>query len=185
MKKKSVIGIIGEQAGGKGSAADIIRKHYGGSRLTVSNILRRTLDSLYLDSSRENLINLALVLKKGFTDSVLMEAMLKEVENEDTDLVIVDGLRMPGDPDPFRREYEESFKLIYITADQKIRYERSVNRGEKVGESDAKFEEFIKNEAKGTEKFIAEVGKSADFTIVNNGTAEELEEKIIKVMSKL
>lgn len=185
MKKKKVIGIIGEQAGGKGAAADIIRKHYGGSRLTVSYILRRTLDSLYLDSNRENLINLALILKKGFSESVLMEAMLKEVEKEDTDLVIVDGLRMPGDPEPFRREYENSFKLIYITADQKIRYERSVNRGEKVGESDAKFEEFAKNEAKGTEKYISKVGKTADFKITNNGTAEELEEEIIKIMSKL
>jgi dephospho-CoA kinase len=185
MMKKKVIAIIGEQAGGKGAAADIIRKHYGGSRLTISNILRRTLDSLHLESSRENLIDMALVMKKGFGKAVLMEAMLKEVELEDADLVIVDGLRMPGDPDPFKREYEEDFKLLYITADQKIRYERSVGRGEKAGESDASFKEFQANESKETEKYITEVGKNADFIIENNGSQEELEEKIKKVMSKL
>jgi dephospho-CoA kinase len=185
MTKKKVIAIIGEQAGGKGAAADIIRKHYGGSRLTISNILRRTLESLHLEATRKNLIDLALVLKKGFGKSVLMEAMLKEVEIEDADLVIVDGLRMPGDPDPFKREYDKDFKLIYITANQKIRYERSVGRGEKAGESDASFEEFKANEAKETEKYISEVGKTADFIIENNGNQEELEEKIKEVMSKI
>jgi len=185
MKKKIIIGIIGEQAGGKGAAADFIRKHYGGQRLTVSSVLRRTLDSLHIDATRDNLINLALVLKKGFGSDVLMKAMLKEVENEDSDLIIVDGFRMPGDPDVFRKEYEKSFFLIYVTADLRVRYERSVKRGEKVGESDAAFEEFAAKESLETERLIAEVGKTADFTIVNNGDAGELEEKILEVMKKI
>jgi dephospho-CoA kinase len=185
MDKKTVIGVTGEQAGGKGAAADVIRKHFGGSRLTVSNILRRTLDSLHLESTRDNLINLALVLKKGFGDAVLMEAMLKEVEIEDADLVIVDGFRMPGDPDVFRKAYGNGFKLIYVTADPKIRHERSVNRGEKVGENEASFEEFISKEKLDTEAKIAEIGATADFIITNNGNKEELEEKIIEIMSKI
>ena len=185
MKKKTVIAIIGEQASGKGAAADFIRKKYGGQRLTISNLLRRTLDSLYIPITRENLIELALNLKKGFGDEVLMQAMLKEVEMEETDLVIVDGLRMPGDPDPFRKEYDGDFYLIYVTAEQEIRYERSVSRGEKVGESDAAFEEFQANEKLDTEKFISEVGAQADFKIENNGTAEELEQKVLDIMGKI
>jgi dephospho-CoA kinase len=114
-----------------------------------------------------------------------MKAMLREVENEDSDLVIVDGLRMPGDPDVFREAYENSFFLIYVTADQRVRYERSVSRGEKVGESDAAFEEFAAKENLETERLISEVGKTADFTIVNNGTANELEEKILDIMKKI
>lgn len=185
MKKKTVIAIIGEQASGKGAAADFIRKKYGGQRLTISNLLRRTLDSLYIPNTRENLINLALVLKKGFGDDVLMKAMLKEVETEDTDLVIVDGLRMPGDPDPFRREYGEDFYLIYVTADAKTRYERSRSRGEKVGESEASFDQFLANEQLDTEKYISQVGKTADFTIENNGSAEELENKVLDIMGRI
>lgn len=185
MTKKKVIAIIGEQAGGKGATADIIRKHYGGSRLTISNILRRTLDSLHLESSRENLTDLALVLKNGFGKSVLMKAMLKEVENEDADLVIVDGLRMPGDPDPFKSEYGNDFTLVYITADQKTRYERSVGRGEKSGESDTSFVDFVANETRETEKYIAEVGASADFIIKNNKNQKELEKQIVDMMNKL
>ena len=185
MKKKTIIGIIGEQAGGKGAAADIIRKHYGGSRLTISSMLRRTLDSLHLEATRDNLINLALVLKQGFNNQVLMEAMLKEVEQEDTDLVIVDGLRMPGDPDPFRREYGDDFKLIYVTADPKVRHQRSVERGEKVGENEATYREFIAKEKKDTEKDISEVGAAADFKIINNSDVKNLEKQIVSIMNKM
>ena len=185
MQQKMIIGIIGEQASGKGAAADIIRKKYGGSRLTVSNLLRRTLESLHLKPSRDNLINMALVLKKGFGDAVLMNAMIKEVELEDADLVIVDGFRMPGDPDIFRESFGDAFHFIYVTADQKIRYERSVGRGEKSGESEASFEEFASKEALETEAKISEVAKSADYTIVNNGTEEELEEEVIKIMKDM
>lgn len=185
MKKKVIIGIIGEQAGGKGAVSDIIIKKYGGSRLTTSNILRRTLDSLHIDFDRDNLITLALSLKKGFGDPVLMEAMLKDIEKIDSDLVIVDGIRMPGDTDPFLREYGDDFHLIYVTADQKLRYERSRDRGEKAGESQASFEEFKAKEERPTEKSIAEIGKTADFIIENNKGIEELEEKVIETMTKI
>ncbi|PLX28124.1 hypothetical protein C0583_02735 [Candidatus Parcubacteria bacterium] len=185
MQQKKIIGIIGEQASGKGAAADIIRNKYGGSRLTYSNILRRTTDSLHLEASRDNLINMALVLKKGFGDDVLSKAMIKDVEGEDTDLVIVDGFRMPGDPESFREAFGKNFTFIYVTADQKLRYERSVGRGEKAGESEASFEEFASKESLKTESSVSEVAKSADYKIENNGGIEELEEKIIKIMSKI
>lgn len=185
MQQKTIIGIIGEQASGKGAAADIIRKKYGGSRLTVSNLLRKTIESLSLEASRDNLVNMALVLKKGFGDDVLMKAMIKEVELEDADLVIVDGFRMPGDPECFKEAFEDNFHFIYVTADQKIRYERSVGRGEKAGESDATFEEFKSKEALKTEAKIAKVAKDADYKIVNNGTAKELEKQVVKIMDNL
>lgn len=185
MKKKTILGIIGEQASGKGAASNIIIKKYGGTRLTISSVLKRTLDSLHIESSRQNLITLALVLKKGFGDPVLMEAALKDVEKVDSDFVIVDGIRMPGDTDPFISEYGDDFHLIYVTADQKLRYERSKQRGEKAGESTASFEEFAEKENQATEASIRKVGETADFVVENNGNEEELEEKITEIMSKI
>ena len=143
------------------------------------------MDSVSVDVSRENLITLALLIKKGFGTDVLMNAMLREVEKEDSDFVIVDGIRMPGDIDPFKKEYGDDFKLIYVTTDQKIRYERSLQRGEKVGEANATFEEFAQKEESETEKYIAKVGKDADYMINNDGDEKELEEKIIKIMEKI
>jgi len=185
IKKKKVIGIVGEQAGGKGAASTLIIKKYGGTRLTTSNLLKRTLDSINIPVSRTNYTTLALLIKKGFGKDVLMNAMLREVEKEDSNIVIVDGIRMPGDTDPFIKAYGDDFKLIYVTADQKIRYQRSLKRGEKAGESDASFADFMEKENSETEKYIAKVGKKADFKIINNKDEADLEEKVIAVMDKI
>ena len=85
----------------------------------------------------------------------------------------------------FKEKYGENFYLIYVTADQKIRYERSVKRGEKAGESTTSFEEFQENERKGTESSISEVAKNADFKIVNNGNEKELEKQVLELMGKI
>jgi len=55
MKKKKIIGIIGEQAGGKGSVTNNIVKKYKGFRLTTSDLLKKTLDNLHLEFNRDNL----------------------------------------------------------------------------------------------------------------------------------
>lgn len=185
MKKKKVIGIIGEQAGGKGAVSGIIIKNFGGARLRTSDILRRTLDDIYIEFNRPNLIKLAITLKNNFGQAVLMESMLKEVEKTDSDLIVVDGIRMPGDTEPFKREYGNDFKLIYVTADAKVRYERSRARGEKAEEAKASFEEFLAKDGEETEKYIPEVGKTADFTINNDGTKDDLEKRIIEIMEKI
>jgi len=185
MKKKTIIGLIGEQASGKGAAANIIIKKYGGTRLTISNVLRRTLDNLYVDSTRSNLIKLAIILKKTFQNDILINAILREAEKIESDLIIVDGIRMPGDIEPFIKEYDGSFHLIYVTAEPDIRYERSRKRAEKVGEATATYEEFLAKEQAETEKYIAKVGRKANFKIINNGSDKELEAAILEVMAKI
>jgi len=185
MTPKKIIGLVGEPACGKGSVANLIIKHFGGTRLTTSDILRRTLKDLNIESSRDNLITLALLVKQGFGNPVLMKAMLHDVETVESELIIVDGIRMPGDADVFKEEYGNDFKLIYVTASQRTRYERSVLRGEKAGESDASFEEFASKELSETEKSIALVGTTADFKIENDGSADELEEKVKAIMAKI
>ena len=185
MKKKKVIGIIGEQAGGKGAVADLIVEKFGGARLTTSDILKKILDNLYLEYNRDNLTELALSLKDSFGKDILMKAMLEEVKSADEELVIVDGIRMKGDTDPFEKEYGPNFKLIYVTADPKIRYERSKSRGEKKQESSQDYETFLEKEKTGTEKDIAEIGQKAYSQINNNGTWEELEKQVLETISLL
>jgi dephospho-CoA kinase len=182
---KKIIGIIGEQAGGKGSAVDIIIKEYGGVKITTSNILKKILNDLHLDFSRENCNRLVMSLKNEFGNAVLMEAVAHEAENVDSDYIIIDGIRMHGDTDVFRDMYGDKFCLIYVTADQRIRYERSLKRGEKADESRATFDDFQKNEELETEKKITEIGATADYIIINNSGPEDLEKQVKEVMSKI
>lgn len=182
---KKLIGIIGEQASGKGAVAKMIVEKYGATRLTTSDLLKKTLETYDLEFSRDNLTKLALALKDNFGNDVLMKALLKDARESDNETVIIDGIRMKGDTKPFEEAYGKDFKLIYVTANPKIRYERSKGRGEKAGEATQDFETFMEKEKSGTEKDIAEIGEKADFTVDNGGTMEELEKQIEDIINKI
>ncbi|MDQ1284337.1 MAG: hypothetical protein QG620_685 [Patescibacteria group bacterium] len=172
--KKIVIGLIGEKGAGKGTVAEYLIKKYGAVHYGTSKILRRTLEDLHVSVTRDNLVKLALVLKEGYGPSIIIDSLIQDMEKNGSDIIIADGIRMHGDVEPFRKKYGKSFFLVYVTADLKLRFERTKARKEKDGEDKATFEQFLEEEGKLTEVSIHEIGKQADFKLLNNGTSEEL-----------
>jgi dephospho-CoA kinase len=74
-----------------------------------------------------------------------------------------------------------------VTADTRLRYERTKARKQNAGEDQATFQEFLEEEAKLTEISIHEIGKQADFKLNNNGTSEDLikqVEEMLKVIPR-
>jgi len=111
--------------------------------------------------------------------------LIHDMEKNGSDVIIADGIRMHGDVEPFKNKYGKNFYLVYVTADIKVRYERTRNRKEKDGEDKTTFEQFLEEEAKLTEISIHEIGKQADFTLNNNGTSEDLIKQADTMMEKI
>lgn len=185
MKNKIVIGLIGEKGSGKGAVSDYLVEKYGAKHYGTSKILRRTIEDLSLPVTRENLVKLAIVLKEGYWPSVIIDSLIKDIEANGSNLIIADGIRMHGDVAPFRKKYGKNFHLIYVTADLKIRYERTKKRKEKAGEDKTTLEQFLAEEGKLTEVSIHEVGSTADFIVNNNKGVKELYEQVDKLMKKI
>lgn len=185
MKRKIIIGLIGEKGSGKGTSADYLVEKYGAVHFGTSKILRRTLEDLHLPVTRDNLVKLALVLKEGYGPSVIIDSLIQDMEKSDADLIIADGIRMHGDVEPFQKKYRENFYLVYVTADLRLRYERTKARKEKAGEEDATLEQFLEEEGKLTEISIHEIGRRAEFKMNNNGTAEELKKQTDEMMAQI
>jgi len=183
--KKIVIGLIGEKGSGKGTVAKYLMEKYDATHYGTSKILKRTIESLHIPASRENFIKLALILKNGFWSSVVIDALIKDIENNGGGIIIADGIRMHGDVEPFRKKYGKNFYLVYVTADIKLRFKRTKLRKEKAGEDKTTFEEFLAQESELTEVSIHEIGKQADFVIKNNKTAKELDQQTEMVIKKI
>jgi len=128
---------------------------------------------------------LALVLKEGYGPSVIIDSLIQDMEKNGSDIIIADGIRMHGDVEPFRKKYGNNFFLIYVTADLRLRYERTKKRKEKEGEDKATFEEFLEEEGRLTEVSIHEIGRQANFKLNNNGTSEELKKQVDDMMKKI
>jgi len=179
---KLVIGLVGEIGGGKTAVSEHLKEKYSASQHRFSQILMDVLDRLHLPHDRELLQNLGHSLRESLGDDVIVKAFEQDLNREDSDVIIVDGIRYWNEVELLRK-FKPSI-LIYVTAPAEARYERCKSRGEK-GESSISFEEFTQNENRETERFVAEIGGKADHKLENTGTIEELLQKVDEIISSL
>lgn len=166
-----VVGLAGPQGAGKGTVIKLLtrmasKKYMRVQSVKFSDILSEVLDIMAIPRSRENYQKLVIALKDAFGGDVLTKALRTWIEVTDADLILIDGIRWEPDYEMLRSLPCNTF--IYITARQKERYKRCLSRGEKSGENKMTWEEFQAAEERETEKFIPEIGKRADFRIIND-----------------
>lgn len=177
-----IIGLLGETGSGKDTVAEYLKKDYGAKLMRFADPMKETL-SLYFDKlSKADQQWLYLVFKERFGEDVLSKAMAKRVRDEKNSLIVINGLRMPSDYD-FVKQYPDSY-VLYITLDQKIRWERVASRGEKTDDK-IPFEKFQELDRQETEIHIPEVGAKADKKINNDKDLNYLLSEVDKYMSEI
>lgn len=178
-----IIGLVGTPGSGKGAVTEYILANYGGEQFHFSEYLAHVLKKMNLEKSRENMIKLSVILRKEFGEDLLSHAVASDALHSEASLVLVDGIRRLDDLAAFRAL--PNFVLIAVNADAKLRYERMKKRGEKAGESDMTWEEFLKEEQAPTEVTIPETMTFAQHVIMNDGTIEDLHARIDEVMDAI
>lgn len=180
--KKTIIGLVGETGSGKDTVADYLEKEYGAKLMRFADPIKDTL-SIYFDKlSKEDQSWLYLVFKARFGDDILSRAMAKRVEDSKDELIVINGVRMPSDYD-FVKKYPRA-QVLYVTVDQKIRWQRIASRGEKRDDR-ISFEKFRELDCQETERHIPEIGKKADKTILNDKDLNHLLSDVDAYMSEL
>jgi dephospho-CoA kinase len=180
---KLIIGLVGRQGSGKGTAARFLHETYQAELFRFSAVLNTILERLAIEKTRDNLIKLSGSLRETFGEDVLAYALGRDVINSSSDIVIVDGIRRIEDIaalDPLPQ-----FKLIEITAPAKTRYERMTQRGEKAGEGGMTYDEFAAQEQAPTEITIPSVAARAWKAIDNGKDKQHLEQQLKDLMQEL
>jgi dephospho-CoA kinase len=183
MSEKRIIGLVGQIACGKGAIAKHAKKNHNASTYKFSTILRDILNRLHLEISRENLNDLSVSLRTKFGEDTLAKVIAKDVDEDTSELIVVDGIRRMKDIEYLKKL--PGFKLVRIVVDPKIRYERLVLRNENEGDDKKTFEELLADQKKNSDAEIPEVMEHADLEINNNGTWEEFQAEIKNVQSRL
>lgn len=169
---KLILGIAGEMGSGKGSIAKHVVQNYDAGAHKFSQIFRDILDRIHLEQSRENISTLSLILRKNFGEDILAKSMYHDVQNDTHEIIVIDGVRRLEDIIYLRQLPE--FKLLYIEADIKVRYDRLVKRGENVGDAEKNFEQFKKDHEANADAYIVDLKNYADSIIDNNGSYSDL-----------
>ena len=181
VRMKYIIGVVGENGAGKdtfttffkaAAAPLVIAKH------RFSDVLYETLNLWGIDTTRANLQDLAIVMDGKFGDGSVTRAAKSKIQKENADIIVLEGIRWKTDT-AMIKGFDGSY-IVYVTAKPKIRYERLKKRGDKVGEKETSFEQFEREEKAATELEIPQIGASADFKIVNNGTLDDFRKSVEK-----
>lgn len=178
--QKIILGIAGEIASGKGTTAQYLIERYGASTHRFSTSLRDIAKRMYLDESRENLQKISTIMRENFSDDILSMVIYRDVANDNTQVVAIDGVRRMADIEFLKKLLE--FKLVYIDADMENRYNRIVKRGENVDDNAKTFEEFENDHKREAELQIKDLKNQADFVVDNNGSLEQLYAQIDNII---
>lgn len=113
------------------------------------------------------------------TESILANTVKRRALADSSLIVGLDGVRYPADEKMLRTlPPDVSSILVYTTANADIRYKWQKKRKEKAGEEDLSREQFDREEKAHAELFIPQIGSRANWRIDNNGTEEDLTEKV-------
>lgn len=177
-----IIGVTGYIASGKDTFCEILEKR-GFKHLSLSDLLREDLKKRNIEITRERLANLGNDLRKKFGDEVLAKKALEIIDENDWLISSIGRVK------EVKELKSKDFCLVFVDANQKIRYERLKNRNRTediISFEDFKLRESI--EAKGGNDMFREfdnLKKEADYIIINNDSLKEFEDKINNFLDTL
>ncbi|MBI4035951.1 AAA family ATPase [Candidatus Daviesbacteria bacterium] len=174
-----IIGLVGEKGSGKQTFVNFLKQiapNLNIRQVRFSDILAQTLLIWDIPITRPNLQKLSLVMNEAFGQGSLANAAKFSIEGDTADITIFDGIRREAELKLVKSMKNST--IIYITAQQDLRYKRLKARSEKVGETGLTFEQFLTEENSKAEGNIVNLGKKADIKIENNGSLEEFKKKI-------
>ncbi len=183
MANQKVITLVGMPGAGKSSCVDYLtgkglpKVYFGG--ITLEEVKKRGLD---VNPENEKMVREDIRVKEG-KDAYARRivAQIKAYFDQGQPVVVADGLYSWSEYKIFKEEFGDDALIIAIAADRQVRHDRLVNRPVRpLTDEEVTKREYaeIENIEKGGP--IA----NADYTIVNDGTTDELVARLDAVLKR-
>ncbi len=174
-----VIGLTGPNAAGKGEAAAALRAR-GFACHSLSDVVREEAVRRGRSTGRDDLILTGNELRREGGPGVLAEFTVPKLGERD----LVDSIRNPGEVEVLRRV--PGFLLLGVTASPDVRFDRATRRLGR-GDALASLEAFLAKEAEENScdpaaQRLSATFALADLVVVNDGTIQDLRDKIGAVL---
>lgn len=169
-----VIGTVGLPGSGKGEAAAVAREK-GIPVITMGDVIRRECRERGLDPADHH-GEVAQALREEDGPLAIAERSLPLIEEglEESELVLVDGLRSGAEVERFEKAFGEAFTLVAIEAPFDVRAERLGTRGRDNPET----EDLETRDERELGFGMGEAIERADVTIENTDSLEAFRERI-------
>jgi dephospho-CoA kinase len=178
-----IIGITGTIGAGKGTVVDYLLKEKRFIHFSVRQFLLEKIRKQSLPENRDSMVMVANELRKLNSPSYIIDQLYLQAVQTGKNAVI-ESIRTPGEIDSLRKK--GVFYLFAVDADAKTRFERIKKRNSETDQID--FNTFIQNEqremtsADPNSQNLQKCREMADFVFWNDGTMNELYEKVEEVL---
>ena len=187
-----IVGVVGKIAAGKTTVAKFFEER-GFCRVSCSDPLIDLLThnvSEYswvpelpekAEPTRDRLIEFGKYLKETYGEDILIRLAVDKMRH--CEKVVIDGVRSEGEIKAIKRL---GGKVIYVEARPEIRFERLMKRKARKDKTIKSFADFkAMDDAEERLYHTSELKGLADYVIVNEGTLDELREKVEAMIEEI
>jgi len=172
-----IIAFVGMPGAGKGEASKIARD-LGVSVVNMGDVIRKEAKRVGVDMAEAG--NLATELRVREGADVVARRSIPTIEELDTTLVLVDGIRSIDEVEAFKEAFGDNFTLVAIEASFKERLDRIKAR--KRADDPVDESGFLSRDERELGWGIGRAVKDADITIENNRSIKEFHERVKNLM---
>lgn len=174
-----IIGLVGPIRAGKTTTTKYLVEKYGYVTASNSDVLREILEGMGIPSNRENLGRLGNSIFKVLGNDIIAKYRL---DNLHLGRIVVDGIRYPEEI----KRYSEivSFKLLAVTADPDVRFDRTVRDRTELKDVGISREVFDGLAQSRSELDVPQLVSIADEVIINDRGFESLKQRIDQTLKK-
>jgi predicted RNA binding protein with dsRBD fold (UPF0201 family)/dephospho-CoA kinase len=177
-----VIGFVGFPGSGKSEATTIAQTKVFVS-VAMGDVVRSHMHKSRIQLSERNVGTIANKLRADHGMDVIAKMCIPVVHGLTAQKVVIDGIRGIAEVNAFKEEFKGDFKLISIIAGPTVRFKRV--KGRNRPDDALSLQRFEEKDERELAWGLQEALEAAEYSIQNEGTLEELNSNVSRLLKKL
>lgn len=177
---KSVIGLVGPIASGKGTVS-LILKELGFEYYSLSDRIRDELTLKGLPITRQSLQDMGDELRLKYGEDILAKRTVELLDTTQAEKIVIESIRNPAEIRFLKSVLQAT--IVGVDASPEVRFRRLVERNR--GGEPVSWEEFLAMDGRETGEVtdshkinLTQCLEMTDFTIINEATSDDLMESV-------